>query len=67
MEAAASGLFFFALPGADGAPDGSANASAGGGVLPDDDDEPNHVGERGECGHRRRAQDDALAYAQSGA
>jgi hypothetical protein len=48
MEAAASGLFFFASPGADGAPDGSANASAGGGILPDDDDEPNHVGERGE-------------------
>jgi hypothetical protein len=35
--------------------------------LPEDDNEPDHAGERGEGGHRRRAQDDALAYAQSGA
>jgi hypothetical protein len=34
--------------------------------LPEDD-KPDHAGERGEGGHRRRAQDDALAYAQSGA
>jgi hypothetical protein len=39
----------------------------GGGILPEDDNEPDHVGERGEGGHRRRPQDDALANAQSGA
>lgn len=37
---------------------------SGRGILPEDDNEPDHAGERGEGGHRRRAQEDAVAYGQ---